>query len=69
MSSKTTEYMRWHAIKENKDRQMRHPRDSEAWKSFNLMHLNFALDPQNFHLGLATDGFNPFGTLSTNYSI
>jgi len=29
----------------------------------------FAYDPRNFKLGLATDGFNQFGTMSTNYSI
>ena len=48
---------------------MRHPRDSEAWKTFDLTHPKFASDPQNVHLGLATDGFNPFGTMSSAYSI
>jgi hypothetical protein len=29
----------------------------------------FAADPRNVRLALATDGFNPFGNLSTTYSI
>ncbi|XP_016192398.1 uncharacterized protein LOC107633273 [Arachis ipaensis] len=66
---KTAADMRWHATAENKDNTMRHPRDSEAWKRFDLEHSNFAIDPQNVHLALATDGFNPHGTLSANHSI
>ena len=29
---------------------------------------SFALEPRNVRLGLATDGFNPFGTMSVSYS-
>jgi len=56
-------------VNSNKDGLMRHPRDSEAWKRFDETDLEFASDPRNVRLGLASDGFNPFGTLSTNYSI
>ncbi|XP_019447338.1 PREDICTED: uncharacterized protein LOC109350568 [Lupinus angustifolius] len=66
---KTAKHMRWHASESNKDGLIRHPRDGEAWKTFNLMHPNFASDPRNVRLGLATDGFNPFGTLSSTYII
>ncbi|XP_052176642.1 uncharacterized protein LOC127790947 [Diospyros lotus] len=69
MSSKTAEHMRWHSVDSNKDGLIRHPRDSEAWKRFDETHLEFASDPRNVRLGLASDGFNPFRTLSTNYSI
>jgi len=48
---------------------MRHPRDSKVWKSFDLLHLEVANDPRNVRLGLATDGFNPYGNMSTNHSI
>nr|XP_025650886.1 uncharacterized protein LOC112747020 isoform X1 [Arachis hypogaea] len=68
-SSKTAADMRWHATAENKDNAMRHPRDSEAWKRFDLEHSDFASDPRNVRLALATDGFNPHGTLSANHSI
>ncbi|XP_052732446.1 uncharacterized protein LOC128196244 [Vigna angularis] len=68
MCSKTAEHMRWHSS-ENKDGVIRHPRDGEAWKTFSVMHPEFALDPRNVRLGLASDGFNPFGTMSSTYSI
>ena len=43
------------------DRIMRHPTD--------LQQSDFALKPRNVRLGLATDGFNPFGNMNNNYSI
>lgn len=62
--------MRWHKEKRvDDDNIMRHPADSEAWKHFNRTHELFAQDPRNVRLGLATDGFNPFGNLSNAYSI
>ncbi|XP_052723821.1 uncharacterized protein LOC108344223 [Vigna angularis] len=69
LSSKIAEHMRWHASESTDEGMLRHPRDSEAWKKFDLMHPQFALDPRNVRLGLATDGFNPYGNLSTNHSI
>ncbi|KAL3358732.1 hypothetical protein AABB24_015704 [Solanum stoloniferum] len=53
----------------NQDGLMRHPRDSQAWKTFDLLHPEFAADLRNVRLGLASDGFNPFGAMSTTYSI
>lgn len=47
MSSKETKSMVWHGEKNNNDEVMRHPRDPEAWKTFDLRYLNFASDPQN----------------------
>ena len=69
MCSKTAESMSWHKLEGNRDGLMRHPKDSEAWKKFDLTHPEFASDPRHVRLGLATDGFNPFGVMSTNYSI
>ncbi|XP_045831553.1 uncharacterized protein LOC123922941 [Trifolium pratense] len=69
MCSKTAEHMKWHASDTNKDGLIRHPRDGEAWKTFNLKHPEFASDHRNVRLGLASDGFNPFGTMSSRYSI
>lgn len=69
ISSKSANDMIWHATDNNNDGMMRHPRDSEAWKNFNAKHTLFASDPRNVRLALATDGFNPFGTLSSSYSI
>ncbi|CAL9025651.1 unnamed protein product [Prunus brigantina] len=33
----------------------------EAWKEFDRTFPDFAADPRNVRLGLATDGFNPYG--------
>ncbi|XP_021739868.1 uncharacterized protein LOC110706279 [Chenopodium quinoa] len=68
MSSKTSHLMRWHAERE-KDGKMRHPADSCAWKEFDERYYDFSKDPQNVRLGLSSDGFNPFGMMSTQYSI
>ena len=69
MSSRTAEHMKWHAVEGKNDGLMRHPKDSKAWKMFDSLYPKFSSDPRNVRLGLASDGFNPYGTLSTNYSI
>jgi len=66
--SKTTESMRWHEEERAKDGKMRHPADGEAWKSFDGLHENFSTDLRNVRLGLASDGFNPFRTMSISHS-
>nr|GEU76444.1 hypothetical protein [Tanacetum cinerariifolium] len=40
-----------------------------AWKEFDTKYLDFASKPRNVQLGLAADGFNPFGNLSQSYSM
>ncbi|XP_057426339.1 uncharacterized protein LOC130719747 [Lotus japonicus] len=67
--SKTAKSMRWHALASNPDGLLRHPRDGEAWKKFDENHHEFAKEPRNVRLGLAADGFNPFGVKSTKNSI
>ncbi|XP_019267635.1 PREDICTED: uncharacterized protein LOC109244921, partial [Nicotiana attenuata] len=68
MSSETSNAMRWHHEERNKDGVLRHPAYSEAWKNFDSKYPEFAGDPRNVHLGLASDGFNPFGTMRTVHS-
>ncbi|CAN6704834.1 unnamed protein product [Malus baccata var. baccata] len=60
--------MRWHKEGRVNDDVMRHPADGEAWKEFDRMYPDFATDPRNVRLGLATDGFNQFGVLNQNHS-
>jgi hypothetical protein len=36
--------------------------------SFDILHPNFMADSRNMRLGLTSDGFNPFGNMSTSYS-
>ena len=61
--------MCWHHRERNNDGKMRHPRDGDAWKAFNNEFPDFAGEPRNVRLGLASDGFNPFGACNQKYSI
>ncbi|KAH7864273.1 hypothetical protein Vadar_027678 [Vaccinium darrowii] len=68
-SRKIAADMTWHKDKRiEEEGVMRHPADSLAWKEFDQKHESFASDPRNVRLGLASDGFNPFGNMSTSYS-
>ncbi|PKU75846.1 uncharacterized protein LOC110096851 [Dendrobium catenatum] len=70
MSRKTAHEMRWH--KENQivdENLLRHPVDSKVWKDFDISFPWFAEDSRNVRLALASDGFNPFGNMSTSYSM
>ena len=68
MCSKTAELIRWHDEERVKDDLLRHPADGEAWKHFDEQYSNFSSEARNIRLGLASDGFNPFRTLSTQHS-
>ncbi|XP_073064444.1 uncharacterized protein [Primulina eburnea] len=69
-SRHTAREMRWHDAERLKDDGvLRHPADGSAWKMFDVKFPAFAMDPRNVRLGLATDGFNPFGSMSTTYSM
>lgn len=67
MCSKTAVDMRWHADQRCEDGVLRHPADSPCWKALDAID-NFGNEVRNVRLGLASDGFNPFGTMSINYS-
>ncbi|GJU46596.1 putative transposase-associated domain-containing protein [Tanacetum coccineum] len=47
---------------------MRHPADSPAWKMFDKKYLEFGCESRNVRLGLASDGFNPFRTMTISHS-
>jgi hypothetical protein len=68
MSSKTASHMKWHHDGRVNDGLLRHPADGQAWKAFDAQYADFASDPRNVRLGLAADGFNPFGNMSTSHS-
>ncbi|XP_073116198.1 uncharacterized protein [Elaeis guineensis] len=68
MSSKTATLMRWHARNRKKENNiLRHPTDSEAWENLDQRYPEFAKECRNVRLGLASDGFNPFGTIRSVY--
>jgi len=69
MSKDIAKDMRWHKDGRQDDGNLRHPTDSILWKEFDKEHVQFAQDSRNMQLGLASDGFNPFGNMSTSYSI
>ncbi|CAL2260083.1 unnamed protein product [Prunus armeniaca] len=68
MSTHTATDMRWHKEKRVDDDVMRHPADGETLKEFDRTFPEFAADPRNVRLGLATDGFNPYEVLNQHHS-
>jgi hypothetical protein len=64
MSQHTASHMRWPANERTKDGVLRHLTDGDVWRAFDTLHPDFASDSWNFRLGLASDGFNPFGNVS-----
>ncbi|XP_060168937.1 uncharacterized protein LOC132599669 [Lycium barbarum] len=69
MSTKTSSLMTWNHDERVDDGIMRHPTDSMEWKSFDELRPSFAAEPHNVRLGLASDGFQPFRSSKTSYSI
>ncbi|XP_066347783.1 uncharacterized protein [Miscanthus floridulus] len=68
-SKRTSEETQWHKkMRTPVDNVMSHPADGEAWKEFDTREPTFVDDLRNLRLALATDGFNPFGNMSTQYS-
>nr|XP_016503730.1 PREDICTED: uncharacterized protein LOC107821792 [Nicotiana tabacum]XP_016503731.1 PREDICTED: uncharacterized protein LOC107821792 [Nicotiana tabacum]XP_016503732.1 PREDICTED: uncharacterized protein LOC107821792 [Nicotiana tabacum] len=68
MCPETTIAMRWHANERPNNGNLKHPADGEAWKDFDSLHPDFSKDPHNVRLGLSSDGFNPFRTMSISHS-
>ena len=68
MCLKTADSLRWHDEERSKDGKLSHPADGQAWIHFDRLHPYFALDSRNVRLGLASDGFNPFRTMSISHS-
>ncbi|XP_077247212.1 uncharacterized protein LOC143886926 [Tasmannia lanceolata] len=68
MSTKTASFMTWHYENRTKDDILRHPADSTAWQTFDYIYQWFSSEPRNVRLGLASDGFNPFRTMSIAHS-
>jgi hypothetical protein len=71
LCEETTQQMRWHkeGIRNSKDADiMSHPTDAEAWHTLDHFDPEFARDARSVHLGLSTDGFQPYNSDSTTYS-
>ena len=46
----------WHVDGKKSDGLLRHLADSPQWKTIDRLYLDFAQDPRNLRLGLASDG-------------
>ncbi len=57
----TSKMMTWHARNKNIDGKIHHVPNNKAWEHIDNTWPNFATEPRNVKLGLATDGVNPFG--------
>lgn len=69
-SKLTAKDMRWHYFERLKeDGVMRHLANGQSWKDFDKKYPDFAANPRNVRLRLATDRFNPFGNMSTLYTM
>ena len=70
LSKKGAEEAQWHKLKRQSSvKELGHPVDGDAWKDFDKQYPDFAKDAKNIRLGIATDGFNPFGNINTTYSM
>ena len=70
LSKKGAEEAQWHELKRQpNEKELSHPKDGDVWKDFDEKFPEFAKDARNFRLGIATDGFNPFGNFNTTYSM
>jgi hypothetical protein len=69
MSKQMSKDMQWHKKELVNDGKMRHPADSKAWKHVDSEFQWFSEGGRNVRLGLASNGFNPFGMQNLTYFI
>ncbi|XP_074347485.1 uncharacterized protein LOC141686344 [Apium graveolens] len=67
MCKEFAKLMTWH-VAWKKDGMLRHPADGVAWKTMDAKYPNFSSENRNIRLGIASDGFNPFGIMSGSHS-
>ena len=65
----STSHIRRHVEHHSEEEELCQPLDSEAWLTFNAMHLDFSREIRNVRLGLCIDGFNPFGSWGKNIHV
>lgn len=67
-SPETAKDLTWQAHGRENDGMLRHPADSPSWKLVDKLWPDFAFEIRNVRFALYSDGINPFGTLSSQYS-
>jgi hypothetical protein len=69
LSERMAIHMQWHKDGERENKEvMVYPSDGDAWKDLDNFDLEFAQDVRNVCIGLAIDGFTPFGDNTASYS-
>jgi hypothetical protein len=69
LSERTAIHMRWQKDGEMENKEvMMHPSDLDTWKALDNFDPEFAQDMRNVRIGLAIDGFTPFGDNASSYS-
>ncbi|KAL8097245.1 hypothetical protein AgCh_030391 [Apium graveolens] len=68
MCKEFAKLMTWHVVDRKKDGMLRHPADGVAWKIMDAKCPTFSSKNRNIRLGIASDGFNPFSTMSGSHS-
>jgi len=59
-SMERVDQMTWHYDNRKDSDVLRRPCDGQAWKHFDRVHADFAVEPRNVRLSLCSDGFNPY---------
>ena len=54
----------WHTDGRNCDGMLHHPIDSSQWKKIIHLYPDFGKEARNLRLGLATNGMNPYRSIS-----
>jgi hypothetical protein len=61
-------FMTWHNNNQLTDGKVCHAPDNKAWAHINAIYPEFIVDLRHIQLGLAIDGFNPFGEKISSWS-
>ncbi|XP_022032180.1 uncharacterized protein LOC110933258 [Helianthus annuus] len=65
---KEAKLLRWHSDSRVKDGKLRHVADSPQWRNIDNMFSEFGNEIRNIRFGHSSDGFNPFGNMSSRHS-
>ncbi|XP_074336049.1 uncharacterized protein LOC141673217 [Apium graveolens] len=68
MCKEYSKLMKWHDVGRQQDGKVRHPADTEAWKTIDADYPNFSLENRNVSLGVASDGFNPYRSMNLSHN-
>ncbi|GJU52124.1 putative transposon, En/Spm-like protein [Tanacetum coccineum] len=58
-----SEDLRWHATRRITDGVLRHPADSQAWRTIDEKFPEITEDPRNLRLGISADGLHFYGSM------